>query len=148
MAHRPQKYFCSAWFQVRHRNVALSVAHLWHMRHRMCAGPTCRPWDQVHLAQFCGAPWLVRHRKPTFCGAWCLVRLTESCWGPPSMIDLRQIWPNSVAHRGWCATETQLSVAHGCGCATESWISVAHQPWCATESSLSVAHLQPCATEK
>lgn len=95
-----------------------SVAHHVHMRHR--------------INTFCGAPQDMRHRKSV---------------GPTSNHWTWSIWLNSVAHRGWCATEIWYSVAHDTGCATEIEHSVAHPQACATESCISVAHLTRCATE-
>ena len=56
----PQKYFCGAWEEVRHRNIGLSVAHLVAMRHRKLV--------------FCGAWTTMRHRKSDFCGACVSMR--------------------------------------------------------------------------
>ena len=102
------------------------------------------------FSPFCGASFAHAPQKAQI--LWRMASnyiscVTELRWVPQAIIEPKSIWVNSVAHRGWCATETRHSVAHGVGCATESGHSVAHGSTCATESDISVAHVVPCATE-
>ena len=98
-------------------------------------------------------PLSVAHPPPCATESCVSVAHLPRCATEFGQIRLRSIIEGgprqySVAHLGWCATETLLFVAHPAWCAIEICLSVAHgQKLRHRKAENSVAHLTPCATE-